>query len=231
MSASCSPSRGGRRRTPAGVALSVVTGRTVRTPSTSTHGSSPSASANANASPTSLMGPAGTPAPPRRATHSAASASANAASSSAVRSSRCSRRSRFVAKRASSASPGRADGAAQPPEQRVVAAGDREVGVGGAVGLVRGDARVAVAEPAGHDARVEEARALVEERRERAVHERDLDALALARARAGVQRGEDPVGGEQPADHVHERRADLQRPPVGLAGHLIRPLIACSSRS
>ena len=32
-----------------------------------------------------------------------------------------------------------------------------------------------------------------------------------------MERREDPVGGVQPADHVDERGADLQRPPVGLA--------------
>jgi hypothetical protein len=72
---------------------------------------------------------------------------------------------------------------------------------------------------------------LVEQGGERRVHERDLDALAAAVAFAGVQGGQDAVGGEEAADHVDERRADLQRAPVGLAGDRHEPAHACSSRS
>ena len=45
----------------------------------------------------------------------------------------------------------------------------------------------------------------------------------LAVAVAGAQGGEDAVGGEEAADHVDERRADLQRAPVGLAGDRHEP--------
>ncbi len=115
------------------------------------------------------------------------------------------------------------DDRAQTAEDRVVADGDREVAVGGRERLVRGDRRVAIAHAPRHRARVEMGRGLVEQAGQRRVHERDLDVLAPAVAIAGVQGREDAVGGEEAADHVDERRADLQRPPVGLAGDRHEP--------
>ena len=79
--------------------------------------------------------------------------------------------------------------------------------------------RVAVAHTARDDAGVEVRGGLVEQAGERRVHERDLDVLTVAVALAGPQGGQDAVRREEAADHVDERRADLQRAPVGLAGH------------
>ena len=104
ISSECSPRRGGRRLTAAGVAPRRSGERTVRTPSVSSTGSRPSAAAKAKACATSLIGPAGTPASPSRATQSSAGAVAKAASSSAASASRCSMRAALVAKRSSPAS-------------------------------------------------------------------------------------------------------------------------------
>ena len=58
--------------------------------------------------------------------------------------------------------------------------------------------------------------ALVDERGEQARQQVDLDALPFAGPLAMAQRGEDPDRRVQPADHVHERDADLLRLAVRL---------------
>ena len=58
--------------------------------------------------------------------------------------------------------------------------------------------------------------------------QRDLHVLADPR---GAQRGQDPDRRVQPAEHVGERRADLQRRPVGLAGDRHQPADRLRSRS
>ena len=103
------------------------------------------------------------------------------------------------------------DRLAQPREQAVVADRDGERAVGRLVGLVGRDARVAVAAARGLGARRHPARALVEQRGQHRVQQRDLDVAAGARALALDQRRLDPRHREQPADEVHDRRADLQR--------------------
>ena len=96
-------------------------------------GSSPSDSANANASATSFTRPAGTPRREHRSTQWAADAVASAASSSACSSiavgDPC---AALVANRASSARPGIAEHARERAELPVVADGDHELAVGGA---------------------------------------------------------------------------------------------------
>ena len=107
---------------------------------------------------------------------------------------------------------------AQPHEDALVAGRDRDLLVGGLVGLVGDDARVAVAAALAVHARRDPRRALVEQARQRGVHQRHLDVAAAAGARALDQRGLDAVGRQQPADEVDDRGAGLQRPPVRLAG-------------
>ena len=213
----------GGSRPPASRRGAAASAPCARRPVSST-GSRPSSAANAKACATSLIGPAGTPASPqpRRPSRRPARV-AKAASSSAASASRCSTRAALVAKRSSPASSRAPDDRAQPPEDRVVADGDGEVAVGGREGLVRGDGRVAVAQRPGTTPGVEVRRGLVEQAGQRRVHQRDLDVLAAAVALARVQRGLDAVGGEQAADQVDERGADLQRPPVGLAGDRHQP--------
>ena len=75
----------------------------------------------------------------------------------------------------------------------------------------------------GLGARRHPARALVEQRGQHGVQQRDLDVAAGAGALALDQRRLDPRHREQPADEVDDRRADLQRRPVGLAGDAHEP--------
>ena len=72
---------------------------------------------------------------------------------------------------------------------------------------------------------------LVDERREQAGQQVDLDPLALARRVAVAQRGEDAGRREQAGEDVDERDADLLRLAVGLPVMLISPPSACTSRS
>ena len=95
--------------------------------------------------------------------------------------------------------------------------------VGGLEGLVRRDARVAVAAPLRALARRHPARALVEQRGQHRVEQRDLDVAAGAGALALDQRGLDPGHREQPAHEVDDRRADLDRRAARLAGDAHEP--------
>ena len=110
--------------------------------------------------------------------------------------------------------PGQPDRLAQAREQPVVADRHRERAVGGLVGLIRHDARVAVAAAPRHRPARHPRRALVEQRGQRRVHQRHLDVAAAALG----QRRLDPDRGEQAADEVDDGRAGLQRAPVRLAG-------------
>ena len=96
---------------------------------------------------------------------------------------------------------------------------------------------MAVAAPVRDDAAEHPRRALVEQRHQRGVHQRDLDVAAAAGPRALGQRGLDADGGEQPADEVDDRGAGLQRPPVLLAGdahqaaHRLREEVVAGQRA
>ena len=228
--------RAGRRRarrgaagaggTAAGVRDSRTAGRTVRTPSVSSTGSRPSRSASAKACATSLTGPAGTPAAFSRSAHSVARRrrerrlDQQRAELVAVRQPRGVRREALVGRELR---PRRAPRRAARRSRRCRTASAKSA-VGGRERLVRRDRRVAVAHPRRHDAGVEMRRGLVEQRRERAVHQRDLDALSVPAALARLQRGErSPSSAYSPQIMSIERGADLQRPAVGLAGDRHQP--------
>ena len=183
-------------------------------PSTCVTGASPSDSASSNASSTPLIGPTGTPAAWRTPTQCSAGCVRRTDSSASASSSMCSTRAALVAKRSSAGRSGSPSASHRRANSAVVADRDGERAVGRLEGLVRGDARVAVAPPAGRAPAEHAGGRLVEQRGQRGVHERHLDVLAAARALALVQRGLDAGRRAQPAHEVHERRADLQRAAV-----------------
>ena len=233
ISSVCSPRSGGGRRIVAGVPASsnghadlvdapearVLEG--TRLPSAAAWG-------EAKAVGESRIGPAGMPASSSRASQVAPSAVAKRSARIGMSSSRCSTRSPFVANRALRGELGQAD---RRPEARPLALApdaDRDLAVGGRERLVRHDARVGVAAPDGRDAGHERGLGLVDEHRERALEERDVDALAVApvplrtHARAPRSRPSSPASSEtapnSPLHDVADRDADLHRPPVRLAG-------------
>ena len=135
----------------------------------------------------------------------------------------CSTRPVFDAKRSSVGRSRQADRLAQPREQAVVARRHRERAVGGVVGLVRRDAGMAIAAAARQRLRRHPARALVEQRGQHRVEQRDLDVAALAGALALDQRRLDARHRQQPAHEVDDRRADLHRLALGLPGDAHQP--------
>ena len=175
-------------------------------------GSMPSDAASANASATSLIGPAGTAAARSaaiqlgRRPRGEARRSSRAASSSA-----CATRAAVRGEALVGGQLGQPERLAQPREQAVVADGDGERPVGGVERLVRRDARVAVAAPVRHDAAEHPGRALVEQRQQRRVHQRHLDVAARAGPLALGERGLDADHREQPADEVDDGGARLER--------------------
>src|SRR5438094_905577 len=82
---------------------------------------------------------------------------------------------------------------------------ERDHPVGGLIGRIRHDARMAVAEPAGVAPGGEIARGHVDEHRQRRFVQRDLDLLALAGAVARVERREDGVRCEHAGADVDDR--------------------------
>jgi len=115
------------------------------------------------------------------------------------------------------------DRLAQPREQPVVADRQGERPVLRLEGLIRRDARVAVAAAGRKLTREHPSRPQVEQRGQHGVQQRDLDVAAAAGARALDQRGLDACHGEQAADQVDEGGPDLQRRPVGLARDAHQP--------
>ena len=98
--------------------------------------------------------------------------------------------------------------------------------------LVRRDARVLVAHALRHPPASVNAEPWLTSAASRQVQQVHLHALALAGALAMAQRRQHTHRSEQPADHVHERHADLLRLAVALAPvMLISPPRACTSRS
>ena len=180
ISSPCSPSAGGGRWT----SVSPRRGeRAVRTPPVSSTGSRPSDSAKAYASATSLTGPTGTPAPRSRA--SASGSRRARVRGSRASSSRCASRAR-VGREALVVSPARAR--RSPSHSRANIASLPQ-----ATASVRRTSRTARSTGGGCPCRpgttpaLSHAAGLVEQRGERAVHQRDLDALALPpRARSAA---------------------------------------------
>ena len=122
---------------------------------------------------------------------------------------------------------GAADRRAQPLEQRLVVAADRDVAVARAQRLVGRRQPVRGAELARHAAGRPQLRRLPDRQRERALEQRGVDVLAAAGALARVQRREDRDGAEQPGRQVADRDPALDRVAVGLAGdahHARQPL-------
>jgi hypothetical protein len=165
-----------------------------------------------------LIGPAGTPAAVSRRTHSAAGAACERGLELGRELVAVLEAARVRGEALVGGEVGAGEDLAQARVQRVVADGDRELAVGGAQRLVRRDARVRLPRRPGTTPACQVPRGLVEEPRERAVHERDLDPLAAPVALSRPQGGEHSHRRVQPADHVDERGADLQRAPAGLAG-------------
>ena len=124
---------------------------------------------------------------------------------------------------------------AEPRELRVVPDREHEVPVRRREGLVRDDGRVGVPEPAGRDARREEALGLVRERRDLDVEEREVHVLPLAGAVAVGDGREHRGGGVHAGEEVGERDPDLHGPPPGTPSGspvtLMSPPIACTRKS
>ena len=142
---------------------------------------SASASGEANAARTSLIGPHGMSAASSAASQSAVERVAKRAASNGRSVARRSTRSPFVAKRGSPASSGSTERRAQPRPLPLRADRDGDRAVGGRERLVRHDVRVGVAEPPGRNAADERVLRLVHQAGEGRAEERDVDPLAVAR--------------------------------------------------
>ena len=180
-------------------------------PAISTIEPSPSRCASANASRTSLTGPARA----RRRRSARARARPRVRARTAARApptsaSRCSTRAGLVAKRASAASAAQPSAAAERLELAVVADRDDDLAVGRRERLVRRDARVAVAHPRrGPPRRRGSPDAWLTSAGEQRAHQRDLGALPEAAALALAQRREDR---RPPRTGRRSRRPARRRP-------------------
>ena len=198
----------------------------------------PSDAASANASATSLIGPAGT---------AAARSAADPLGGGARPQHGLEPRGQLVGVRHARAVGGEArvggqlgqpERVAEAREQAVVADRDGDRAVGGRERLVGRDARMAVAAPVRHDAAEHPRRALVEQRhaarRPSARPRRGGPRPVRARSASAAWM---PDHGEQPADEVDDGGARLQRRPVGLAGdahqaaHRLREEVVAGQRA
>jgi hypothetical protein len=90
---------------------------------------------------------------------------------------------------------------------------------------------VRVAEDAGHDARGDEGRSLIRQRRQQARQQRDVDALSLSGAVAVAQRGRMPMLAWSPAMTSTTATPTFVGAPGAGPVMLIRPPTACGTRS
>ena len=230
ISSPCSSSAGGGRRI-GGRSPSTRSGGRQGRPSCPRSAPCRARSASANASSTPLMGPAGTTRAreqldPVRGGLAAEHRRRRSASSSA-----CSTRAELVAKRSSSARLAEPERLAQAREQAVVADRDGERAVGGLEGLVGRDARVAVAAPVRRHAAEHPRRALVEQRGQRRVHQRDLDVAPAPGPRALDSAAWMPVTASSPHTRSTTAAPTFSGGPSASPVTCISPPIACSRKS
>ncbi len=166
---------------------------------------------------TELILPHGTPTalslPSQASALSRASASPTIPSTAA----RFSTRARLAAKRGSLGPFRMAEHLGGAGELGVVADRQRHHGVGGAIGGVGHDARMAVAEPAAALAGDQHVRRDIDQHGERRRIERDVDLLALAGAMARVERRQDRVARQHAGADIDDRHAVFGRAAILLA--------------